>query len=170
VLRRVLKVSAMNGWSVAIFAGLCSLVALAIGDVVGLAVSLLVTVAGGLEVQGNRLLKRGRPDGMRWLVRSQLVVLGVVWVYAGTQLVSFNAAEVAKSIPPDMRAALAQFGFAPQEIMRQVRELYYLLYVSVMAATLIYQGGLALYYRRRVPLVAQALTTPVPPPIETVRE
>ena len=70
VLRRVLKFSRLNGWSVAIFAGLCTFVSLAMGDPVGIAVSLLVTLGGAIEVRGYRMLKRRNVDGLRWLIRS----------------------------------------------------------------------------------------------------
>jgi hypothetical protein len=148
VLRRVLKTSRLNGWSVAIFAGLCSLVSLALG--------------GALEVRGHRLLKRRDADGMKWLVRSQFVVLGVIWSYAATRLVSFDQEIVRELVSADMRASLNELGLTTEDILPLVRRFFYLLYGSVMAATLIYQGGLALYYRRRTPAVEAALR---PPPV-----
>jgi hypothetical protein len=165
VLRRVLKVSRLNGWSVAIFAGLCSLVTLVSGDPVGVSVGLLVTLGGALEVRGHRMLQHGDAAGMKWLVRSQLVVLGTIWVYAATRLVSFDAELLSELITPDLRASLNEVGLTTEDILPLVRRFFYLLYGSVMAATLIYQGGLALYYRRRTALVAQALAAPPPPPV-----
>jgi hypothetical protein len=160
VLRRVLKTSRLNGWSVAIFAGLCSLVSLAFGDPVGCSVGLLVALGGALEVRGHRLLKRRDADGMKWLVRSQLVVLGVIWTYAATRLVSFDQEIVRELVSADMRASLNELGLTTEDILPLVRRFFYLLYGSVMAATLIYQGGLALYYRRRTAMVATALRAP----------
>ena len=80
VLHRVIKLSRLNGWSVAIFAGVCAVGSLAFGDLLGASVGLLVTFGGALEVRGHRMLKRNDAGGMRWLVRSQLVVLAVIWV------------------------------------------------------------------------------------------
>ena len=164
-LRRVLKVSRLDGWSVAIFAGFCSLVSLAFGDPVGCSVGLIVTLGGALEVRGHRMLKHGDAAGMKWLVRSQLVVLGVIWFYAATRLVSFDAELLREVITPDLRASLNELGLSTEDILPLVRRFFYLLYGSVMAATLIYQGGLALYYRRRTALVAQALAAPPPPSV-----
>ena len=164
ILRRVLKVSRLNGWSVAIFAGLCSLVTLATGDPVGVSVGLLVTLGGALEVRGHRMLQRGNAAGMTWLVRSQLVVLGTIWVYAATRLLSFDAELVRELVTPELRTSLNELGLTMEDILPLVRRAFYLLYGSVMAVTLIYQGGLALYYRRRTALVAQALAAPPPPP------
>jgi hypothetical protein len=162
VLRRVLKISRLDGWSVAIFAGVCTLVSLALLDPVGIAVCLLVMLGGLLEVRGQRMLSRRDADGMRWLVRSQLVVLGVIWTYAATRLVSFDEGLVREMITPDMRSSLGELGLTPEDILPLVRRFFYLLYGSVMAATLIYQGGLALYYHRRTAAVQEALRAPPP--------
>ena len=159
-LRRVLKVSRLDGWSVAIVAGGCSLVSLAFGDPVGVSVGLLVTLGGVLEIRGHRMLKHGNADGMRWLVRSQLVVLATIWAYAARQLLSFDTGIVRELATPDMRASLNELGLTMEDILPLVRRAFYLLYGGVMAVTLIYQGGLALYYRRRTAAVAQALTAP----------
>lgn len=160
VLRRVLKTSRLNGWSVALFAGACTLVSLALVDPIGISVCLLVALGGALEVRGHRLLQRRDADGMRWLVRSQLVVLGVIWTYAATRLMSFDEGLVREMVTADMRASLNELGVTMEDILPLVRRFFYLLYGSVMAATLIYQGGLALYYRRRTATVELALKTP----------
>jgi hypothetical protein len=159
ILHRVLKVSRLDGWSVAIFAGGCGLASLVFGDPVGFSVGLFVALGGALEVRGHHLLKHGHADGMRWLVRSQLVVLGTIWVYAARQLLSFDLSIVREMATPDMRTALSEPGLTLDDILPLVRRASYLLWGSVMAVTLIYQGGLALYYRRRTAAVVQALTT-----------
>jgi hypothetical protein len=162
VLRRVLKFSRLNGWSVAVFAGLSTLVALAFGEPMGIAVSLLVTLGGALEVHGYRLLKRRNIDGLRWLIRSQLVVLGVIGVYAVSRLASFDEGTVREAFTSDMRASLSDLGLSLEDILPLVRRTFLLLYGGVLAVTLLYQGGLALYYHRRRPAIEIALQ---PPPI-----
>ncbi len=184
-LRRVLRLSRLNGWSVAVFAGLCSLASLAFGDLVGFGVGVLVALGGALEVAGHRRLKRRDPGGVALLVRSQFVVLGVIWAYALPRLLSFDAGYLqAEAIPNlrqllaasglDLDALLAQSGLDAQQIVPLVHLFFVVLYGSVMLATLVYQGGLALYYRRRREAVEAALrapplvpaTTPGPPPPE----
>ena len=173
VLRRVLKFSRLNGWSVAIFAGLCTLVSLAMGDPVGIAVSLLVTVGGAIEVRGYRMLKRRNVDGLRWLIRSQLVVLGTIWAYALSRLLSFDAGYIKDQAIPEARAWLGSFGLDmdgllsqagvdSREVVPLVRLFFVILYGSVLLVTLLYQGGLFLYYRWRGPAVEIALQ---PPPV-----
>lgn len=173
VLRRVLKISRLNGWSVAIFAGVSTLVSLALMDPIGIAVCLLVMFGGLLEVRGQRMLSRRDADGMRWLVRSQLVVLGVIWVYALPRLLSFDATYLQDEAIPNLRellaasgtdldSLLAQSGLSTKDIVPLVHQFFVILYSGVMLATLLYQGGLALYYRRRTAAVEEALRAPPP--------
>ena len=58
VLKRVLKVSRLNGWSVAVFAGLCVLLTLALGDLLGSIIGLLAVTSGWMEIRGHRQLQR----------------------------------------------------------------------------------------------------------------
>jgi hypothetical protein len=172
VLRRVLKVSRLNGWSVVIFAGLCALGALAFGDLVSFAVGAFVTVGGVIEVRGCRRLRRRDPDGMRLLVRSQLVVLGVIWAYALPRLLSFDATYLQDQVIPNLREVLAasgadfdslleQAGLNAKDIVPLVHLFFVVLYGSVMFVTLLYQGGLALYYHHRTAAVTEALRAPL---------
>jgi hypothetical protein len=160
VLRRVIRLSRLNGWSVVLFAGPCAVIALAFGDLVSFAVGALVAVGGAIEVRGSRGLRRRDPDGMRLLVRSQLVVLGVIWVYAVSRLMSFDEGIAREMATPDMQTVLAELGLSLNDIMPLVRQVHHLLYASVIVATLFYQGGLALYYRRRTAAVTEALRAP----------
>ena len=88
--QRVLKISRFNGRCVAIVAGVCTLVALLFGDWVSAGVGLFVTAGGLLELRGHRQLGRGEVGGMRWLVRSQLWVLGVICAYAAVRVARFG--------------------------------------------------------------------------------
>ena len=170
-LRRVLRLARMNGWSVALFAGLCSLVSLAFGDLVGFAVGVLVSFGGALEVRGYRKLKRRDPDGMTLLVRSQLVVLGAIWAYALPRLLSFDAGYLQCEVLPnarqmlaaagmDLDALLAQAGIDAGQVVPLVHLFFVVLYGTVMLTTLIYQGGMALYYRHQRAGVEAALRAP----------
>jgi len=165
-LQGVLKISRLNGWSVAVFAGLGWLVALAMGDLVGVLVGALAIASGGMEIHGHRRLRRRDADGMKWLVRAQLLLLGVILAYAASRLVSFDRELALQNLTPDMRDALRQLDLRVEDLMPLVQKTVWVFYGTVMLTTCIYQGGLALYYRRRAPLVAQALAAPppVPPP------
>ena len=158
ILHRVIKLSRLNGWSVAIFAGLCAAGSLAFGDFLGASVGLLVTLGGAMEVRGCRMLRRDDAGGMRWLVRSQLVVLAVICAYAISRLLSYDDQVVRQAMTPQMRASLRELGFTMEDILPLARQFNRILYGSVMAAALIYQGGMALHYLRRTPAVERALS------------
>ncbi len=156
-LRKVRRFSRLNGWSVTIVAGLAMLVAMMLGDLVGQGVGLLATVCGLMEVHGQRRLSRRDAEGMRWLVRSQVFLLGVILVYAVSRLASFDADTAMGNLTPEMATALREAGMDPAELLPLVRLTFYGFYSVVIVVTVLYQGGLALYYRSRGSLVAAAL-------------
>lgn len=169
ILHRVLLVSLIDGWSIALFAGLCTVVSLAFGDWTGGFVGLLVTAGGVIEIRGRRRLTQHDADGgMDLLVRSQLIVVGVIWIYAIGRLTNFDSDTALANMPPDMKSALDQVGMTTQDVARYVRLFTYVLYGTVMVVTLLYQGGMMLYYRNRRAAVREALTAapavPVTPP------
>jgi len=164
-LKRVLTVSRFNGWSVVIVAGLGILLTLVIGDLLGTCIGLLVGVAGGMEVRGGRKLGRRDPAGMKLLVRSQLLLLSVILIYCVTRLGSFDADTALGNLTPDMEAPLKELGLERGEILSMVRATFYITYVTVAVVTVFYQGGMALFYRRRTPLVTEALAAPPQPPL-----
>jgi hypothetical protein len=160
ILRRVIKLSRLNGWSVVIIAGACALGSLAFGDFPGALVGLLVTLGGAMEVRGCRMLQGSDARGMRWLVRSQLVVLAAIWAYALWCLGSYNDQALRSGLTPKMRTTVGELGFTVDEILPLARQLDRILYGSVMAAALIYQGGMVLHYHRRARAVETALAPP----------
>ena len=166
-LLRVLRAAKLNGWSVAIVAGVGALGSLLFGDLVGAVVGALVAAGGVMELSGRKRLLHGDADGMRRLVRSQLIVLSVILVYAMTRFMSFDAEGAMGNMTPDMRSDLAQAGVDVGSLLSMIRLMFYAMYVAVALVALIYQGGMALYYRRHTATVMAALAArlrPVPPP------
>jgi hypothetical protein len=179
ILNRVKRIARMDGWSVVIVAGLGTLVALAFGDPIGISVGLLVTLGGAFEVHGYRMLRRRNADGMRWLTRSQIVVMGTIWSYGLSRLFSFdpgylqgqvipNARTMLASYGIDLDAMLAQAGVNSANIVPWVHLFFLVLYGSVLLITLLYQGGLFVYYRWRTDAVEKAMKLPpaVPAPAQ----
>ena len=156
-LQKVLKVSRLNGWSIAVFAGLCTLVSLAFGDWAGAGVGLLVTASGVMEIHGHRLLQRRDATGMTWLVRAETFLLSVILVYAVSRLLSFDAEYILSNLTPDLEALLKEAGISKAEIVPLVQTFFRAFYGAVILVALLYQGGLALYYRRQTALVTEAL-------------
>ena len=164
-LKRVLTVSRFNGWSVIIIAGLGILLTLVLGDVLGTIIGLLAVVSGWMEVRGGRKLKQRDPEGMKLLVRSQLLLLSVILAYCASRLGSFDAETAMGNLTPDMAASLKEVGLERADILSMVRTTFYVTYVTVAVVTVFYQGGMALYYRRKTALVTEALAAlPVVPP------
>ncbi len=169
-LKRVLRISRLNGWSVIIIAALGALITLAMGDVSGMAVGVLIAMAGWMEVRGHKLLKKRNPDGMKALVRSQMFLLAIILVYCGTRLGSFDSGYLKDQVLPNLREWFSLLGFNIDEILKQsgtttdeilswARTAFFAGYGSFALVTLFYQGGMALYYRAKTPLVIEALHT-----------
>ncbi|MBI2517044.1 MAG: hypothetical protein HYV95_09020 [Opitutae bacterium] len=161
-LARVLKISRLNGWSITILSGLGTLVSLAFGDLVGAGLGLLATGAGAMEVRGHRRLKRGDAGGTRWLVRAELFLLAIIATYAAGRLLSFDAESVRESITPDQQAVLKEAGLEMADIIPLVRTTFRVFYGALLLLTVLYQGGMTLYYRRKVPLIEEALAARPP--------
>jgi len=161
----VLTVSRLNGWGVAIFAVLGVLVALVMGDLLGIAICLFVLASGWMEIRGNRKLQRRDPDGMKWLVRSQMFLLAVILAYCARCLGSFDSDTVMANLTPDMEAMLKESGIEKADILPLVHKMFFVLYGAVALTSLLYQGGLALFYRGKTARVTEVLTRPplVPP-------
>lgn len=160
--RRVLLVSRLDGLSIVVVASLGSLLALLLGDLVGVLVGLMVVGAGAMELRGHGALKRRDASGMRWLVRSQLFLLTVILVYCASRLGSFDSESVMGNLTPDMASVLQEAGIEQADIVPLVRMMFLTVYGSVAAITLLYQGGMALYYSRRTARVAAFLAAPPP--------
>jgi hypothetical protein len=162
-LKRVLTISRLNGWSVIVFAALGTLITLVIGDFSGMVIGFLIGAAGWMEIRGHNLLKRRNPDGMKSLVRSQMFLLTIVLVYCASRLGSFDDSTVMSNFTPDMEAILKESGIEKADVLPLVRIAFFAGYGGFAFATLIYQGGMALYYRAKAPLVIEALIAPPRP-------
>ena len=164
-LKRVLLVSAIDGWSVTVIASLGVLLTLIIGDWLGTGIGLLVLAAGGLELRGRRQIMRRDSDGLKQLVRAQLFLLAVILVYCTGRLGSFDADTAMANLTPDMEALLKEAGLERADILPLVRIAFITTYGLVAFLSLLFQGGLILYYRSKTRLVTEALTAPPQSPL-----
>jgi heme A synthase len=175
-LRRVLLISRLDGWSIVVIAALSLLLTLVLGELLGLGISLLVLTAGIMELRGRRALKRRDPDGMKLLVRAQMFLLIVILVYCARCLGSFDAGYLQEQLIPEMRQNLLLFGINFDEVLKEadltvaeivplVHMMFLVLYGTLAFVSLLFQGGLALYYRSKTGLVIEALSAPPVPPL-----
>ncbi len=170
-LRRVLLIAAIDGWSIAVIAGLCTLISLLFGEWIGVSIGAVITAAGVIELRGRTRLLHGDPTGLNWLIRAQVLILAIVWLYSFRNLLSYDEAAMMAEITPEMRDMLNQAGIALSDIQALMKPVYYSLYLTVIAVTLLFQGGLALYYFSRRDKITAALscrpaiTPPTLPPV-----
>lgn len=165
ILRRVLRVARFDGLSVVIVAGIGTLLAAAMADWVGVAIGLAVASAGTVELQGAARLRRSDSQGMKWLVASQLILMGSILVYCAYQLTHPQLEALRKQLGPMLEDQLAAAGISMKEFLALVSRLLSLLYYTVACITVLYQGGMTLFYLRQREKVARALNSP--PPIPT---
>ena len=164
ILQRVLTVSAVDGWSVTVLAVLGSLGSFLLGDLVGVGVGAFALVAGLTELHGRRRVLRGDAGGMRVMVRAQLLLLSVILVYCVSRLGSFDAETAMGNLTPELEAVLAESGVARADVLPLVRIMFYTTYSVVIVVSIVFQGGLAWYYRKRTGTVAEVLAA-TPPPV-----
>ena len=177
-LKRVRGIARADSLSIMILAGLSLLLALALIEPMGIAISALALAAGVIEWRGCRALKRRDAEtGMKLLVRAQLFLLAVILVYCVRCIASFDAGFVKDDVIPRLNELLPalldmnfneflqESGLTADDLVVLARKAFLLLYTTVAIVSLLVQGGLALYYRRRTPLVTAALAElPVVPP------
>ncbi|WP_438481196.1 hypothetical protein [Oleiharenicola lentus] len=159
-LVRVLTISRVNGWGVAVVSGLGTLLSLGFADWSGAAVGAVVCFAGCLEISGNRQLQRRDANGMSRLINAQMLTLAVMLIYSTVQLQFFDVTTVTSRITPEMEALFEERGLFKEQIPEVVRLLATAVYATLGITSIIYQGGLMFYYRSRRRLVTEALAKP----------
>jgi hypothetical protein len=156
ILARVLRLASVNGRIVMIVAATLAILHAAAYQATGAIVGCLVAGAGALELHGAGLLRAGEVRGVDWLVRSQLLLLATMLIYAAIQIVAPDLSQLDKvKFTPDMLQTLEQLQLTKEQFDR-IR--YAVFYATVGLVTLIYQGTMAVYYHRRRPAIAAALT------------
>jgi hypothetical protein len=124
--------------------GLSILVGIMFRDVFNALGGLLIGACGLVELSGFRRFVARRPQAREYLVGSQLGVLALIWVYCGWQLFgpkSANSPET-QELMNQLGADAAEFGGLMDSMTRMV-------YLVLAGVSLLYQGGLALYYWRK---------------------
>lgn len=151
---RVLRVASRDGLGLMAIAGMLALASASMRDVSGTAVGLLVAAAGAIELHGAGLLRAGEVRGMRWVMVSQPYLLTVLLIYCAWRLAVPELPEIPPEMRPVMEESARQFGNTVEE---HVRMFYGLTYQLLAVGTLLYQGGMTIYYARRQKAVTAAV-------------
>ena len=154
VLRRVLRIARLEGTAVLAFAGLCAVLSAGVGDYVGAAIGVIIAGAGVFELHGATLLRAGWPNGINWLVGSQLYLLASILAYCTLRLSHLEIPPIPDDVRPLLEPLAQQFDMTVQEYLTWW---YRGLFALVALLTVIYQSGMALYYHRRRTAVTTAL-------------
>ena len=157
VLVRVLTVAARDGRVLLFLAGGCALLSAAAHEGFGALIGCIVAGLGALELHGVMLLRRGETRGIDWLIRSQLLLLATILVYAAVKVNSFDEAFWNARITPDVLGQLEQMNATRDQFLTMLRFLYVGMYTLVGIVSIFYQGGMVFYYHRSRPAIAQAL-------------
>jgi hypothetical protein len=153
-LRRVMHIARLDGLGVLTIAGLFALISALVHDQPGTAIGLAVAGAGAIELHGVTLLRHGAEKGMLWLVGSQLLLLVVILGYVGLRLSHVDVTMMRPLLSDAQQQVIVQSGLSVDSFLRLV---YKGTYVLVGVLTVLYQGGLTIYYQRRRTAVAAAL-------------
>jgi hypothetical protein len=148
-LPRVLRVAGLDGRMVLVFAGLFALLAAANRDGTGAITGVLAAGTGALELNAFHRLRAGDYGAMRWLVRAPLLLLGIILMYCGLRLTSFDPALLDQVMTPSLRQAFHEAGLAESDLLPFFQTVYQFTYGTVAIVAGLYQGGLARYYHRR---------------------
>ena len=168
VIARVVRISGIDGFTLVFIAGGFGLISASAGDWLGALVGGLAAGAGLIELHGRRRLKKGDLTGVKWLVRSQLVLLTIILLYVAYQLHGFDVqpllvrvetslASVQRSSGMEVISLADMVGLTNKQFLELARRLVTIVYIAVGLGTILCQGGLAFYYHRREQAVAKAL-------------
>jgi hypothetical protein len=113
IVARLLRVAHFDGGSVLVLCGVLAIASAWYGDFTGAIIGVLIAGAGAFELHGAGLIKAGEPRGLKWLIASQLYLLGTILSYVGWRLVSYDPAAVRQLLEPmlhtsDLQAQLAE--------------------------------------------------------------
>ena len=165
VLARVLRVATIDGRIVLFLAGSIALFSAMGGDWFGAIIGSLIAGAGAVELHGVGLLRNGEVRGLNWLVRSQLLLLNLILAYVAIQVILLHRNGLNGILSQGTVDELKELGVGANDVGRSVVEMVRSAYAAVAALTLLFQGGMALYYHRRRAVVRQALEL-APPKVE----
>lgn len=141
------KVAAFNGWTLAIFAA-CTL-PFAVFSLTALIMGLGLAACAWGEFHGRERVRRFDPRGARRLGFNQLALMTLIVAYSAwcIRIGLSTESQLIQSLGPLAADFQNAYGTSIEQLVRLVT---FVVYGSVIALTVIFQGLNALYYFRRV--------------------
>lgn len=115
---------------------------------------LLVAGTGALTLHGASLLWRGHERGLNWLVGGQLFCMAFILSLCAWQLSHMDLEPLRANVTDKMRESFKQTDLTEDGFLRLS---YWMTYGFFAVFTILYQGGMALFYHRRRAAVTAAL-------------
>ena len=150
-LARAAALARSNALGYAIFGGLTIVVAVFGPDVLGLAIGAIVAGVGAAQLRAVPRLRHGDSAAPRAMARNELVLLGGIIGYCVLKLT------VLRESGDELQAQVGDTSGLGMDLGELVDSLNTTVYSTFIAVTLLYQGGLALYFLRRRPMVERYL-------------
>jgi len=150
--QRIMRISTINAWSVTIIAGCFTGLSLLGMSIPGVIVGAAVTTAGPLELHGLKQLEADPSRARPWMVGSQVWLMACVVSYCAWRLLSLDPDNpfVVFGDAAQVLELVAIFGIPEAYLASLFVQAFYITYGLIAALTLIFQGGLAVYYRSRI--------------------
>ncbi len=145
-LAKAAKRAHSNGMGMAVLGGLSLALTVLLVDPVGIVLSAVVTSVGVIEVRQGRRLAAAEPDAPTWLSRNELVLGATLALYFTLKLTLWKgetSAELERQLGAGQMRGITALADSVEV----------LLYATCLAATILYQGGMARYFlKQRGPL------------------
>lgn len=148
-LARAARLGRANGLGYAIFGLLTILFSLFGPDLVGLALGAVLLATGVVEQRASARLRRADPAAPVLLARNELVLMGAIVTYAVLRLTVLrdDSAALERQLG-DTRGLGIDVGALMESLNTMV-------FATVAAVSLLYQGGMARYFLRRRAMLAE---------------
>ena len=149
---KIMRISTINAWSVTFIAGAFTVLSLLALSVPGVVVGAAVAAAGPTELYGQRKLEDDPRTARTWMVGSQIWLMVCVLSYCAWRLLSLDPENpfVVFGDAAQVFELVEVFGIPQSYLASLFIQAFYITYGLIAALTLLFQGGLAMYYRSRI--------------------
>jgi hypothetical protein len=152
---RVIRVARFDGKMLVIIATTFAALA-AMGRNAPPAIAGVIAAGLGLwEMRGAERLQNGDPKGIDAMIGAQLGLLATVFTYAGWMLMNFDPVTFVAQIPAPMlenlQSQLSAAGYSMEDLPQIYQGFNTLIYLTVAALTLVFQGMMVRFYHRARP-------------------
>ena len=141
---RKLRMAKMDGYGLLVMGIPSIILGVVMASPSGVVVGLGVTFCGACELDGLRRYLAGLPGARLRLMGSQLALIALAWGYAAWSLIH------PEPLSPEISDLIRESGEDASAMQGLVAQLRWTVAAAICAVTLLYQGGLTVYYGIKV--------------------